>query len=375
MSKILIIAKYFLDYKVVGSKRINYFADFLKEKKDLEPIILTEKEKSPREEYQHELYFLKEGKDTNNLYKIIQILKWIKGIIKVIRVNEIKLIYFSGGPFYYFVLAPIIKLIFGIDYILDFRDPWSLNKKRNVIYYLQKIAIIHSMYTINVTERLTDEYRNLYPKIDRTKFMTIYNGYNDRNLKNIQRETINIDINKDKINIGIFGKFSTYNKNDVLVLLETLFDINKDIPLKIYHLGNIEEYFIEKTKEFNLEDKVVFLGSYEYLKGMKILSEMDCYILNNRSKNALGTKIFDYIYLNKPILGFVDEDYLINDFLSNFKNYFNVRSEEKLKKALNNIFDKNLTYLDRDLDRNKYSRSHQFDILYKKLVNYLDEKE
>ena len=371
MSKILIISKDFLNNTVVGSKRVQYLADFLDKKNNIEPVILTKKNNDNMKEFDYKIYTFSEKNFKLNFGKIINIYQWFVKIIKVINnETDIKLIYFSGGPFYYFIIAPIIKFLYKINYILDFRDPWYLNVDKNIIYYLQKWSIINSLYSVNVTKKLTKKYIKLYPKINKNKFITIMNGYDERNLKKIKEKK---ERSYDKIKLAIFGKFAAYRKEDVDLLIKTINYLKQKMDIQVFQIGNYEKYFINKVQQYNLESNIKFLGPMNYYKGMNILSDMDCFILNNRSKNALGTKIFDYIYLNKPILAFVDDDYLIHHFLTDFNNYYNVRNFKKLKNALSEIHDKNLNCLDDYLEKDKYSRKEQFNKLYQYLKNILEE--
>jgi len=100
-----------------------------------------------------------------------------------------------------------------------------------------------------------------------------------------------------------------------------------------------------------------------------ILKDSDILLLNNNQKTALGTKIFDYIGLNKPIFAFVEKDYAIWKLLQKFENAFIIQNEDDLVKALNEVLNKNIRYLTKNEDLiNNYSRDNQYAKLEKILI-------
>src|SRR5690554_5145954 len=65
--------------------------------------------------------------------------------IKIIASRKYSCVFITGGPFYYFLMAPLFR-IFKVRVILDFRDPWCLrpevNSKRYLIYrYFERLVI------------------------------------------------------------------------------------------------------------------------------------------------------------------------------------------------------------------------------------------
>lgn len=378
MKNILIISAFFEPSSLVGAKRMSYFANFLKKYANISVIKLSNSFYSnisnKKLDDSLKIYEI-ESNYKNKYMQFFNWLNWKNKIEYVIKKENIDLLIFSGGPFFYFTLAPIIKMKYNINYVLDFRDPWFINinykskksLKDKIKIKAEKYPVEKASLIINVTSSLTEKYEKTYGNNDSGKFITVYNGYDESRLNKIIKK-INVDFETFKL--GIFGKFSYYKKSDVSILCSGIKKLSNKIQIKVYHIGRKEEYFIKQVKKYGLENQFKFCGIKDYKDGINFLQEMNALILNNRSKDALGTKIFDYLYLNKPILGFVDDNYLIDSFLSQYNNYFNVRSEERFVKALEKIKKKRILHLDYDLEnKNLYSRKSQSE----KLLNYLED--
>jgi len=147
MKKVLMIAYYFPPAAGVGTFRITKFMKFLPSF-GWEPAILTIK--TP---YYNNL------DDTliSDIYKNIKVyrtdiarfpindvgIKWlpilIKEFKKIINKEKIDVAYFTGGPFFQWRAAPILKKKYKIPYVVDFRDPWVVNPYKRKKLSFKKI--------------------------------------------------------------------------------------------------------------------------------------------------------------------------------------------------------------------------------------------
>lgn len=378
MKKIMIIAHYYHPFSLVGAKRVNYFVKYLNNH-GINTIILKADDKYYGEHVTNEKNIPVETVSVTpneSLLKISSNLAWKnaykKVAEKILKEEQIDGIFITGGPFHYFNLGSYFNKRYDVPYILDFRDPWYRSDVDNfsikgrisnkIESFLEHRSVSRASLIINVTESLTEEYRNRYANISQDKFVTIYNGYDDS--INLDPNDKNIDDSKDTLNLGIFGKFAYYNGGHLDLLLETIKKVqpylNKDI--NIYYLGT-EKEILSKAKEYSLSDNIRYIGYVDYSEGMKILAQMDALLLNNRAKENLGTKVFDYIYLNKPILAFSSTDSEIGKLMNNFQNGFVVSTEEELKEALISIDSLQDKFLDTEEQKAYYSRNIQSDIL------------
>jgi len=198
------------------------------------------------------------------------------------------------------------------------------------------------------------------------------NGYNDILLKENIKKQIKKDKKEDILQVGIFGKFDCYSRQNTETLIAALKTLN--FKVVIHQIGRREEGFINLIRENNLEDNFKFWGYQEYIKGLQILNYLDCLLLNVRERYELGTKIFDYIYLNKPIIAFSPEQGEVNKVLEEFKYGFCLSKNDPRKLAkilhkISNTKNKFLTTNKRNLE--KYSRTYQFKRLLEKINKIL----
>lgn len=395
---IVILSHYFNPYKYIGAKRASYMAEYLSQR-DYNLIVLKA----------HNIYY---GDDIDNSlignkYVVINIQKknnsnrsvylankqwryqYKQAIKNLIKQYEIACLYFSGDPFFYFTLGPYFKKAYGIPYILDFRDPWyqdirlkSENKtrprfspgfKKRIRHFRlvmkEKSVIRDAAYIINVTQRRTDVYKQYYHYLDQSKFITIPNGYNDIVFNKLNLKGYKKEAESRFFNIGIFGKFAYYNTKSVDLLTEGVKKLMDKLNFQIHHYGMTEEYFMESVRKNNLEKVIKFHGFMDYRKGIAEMAGMDWLILNNRDTRSQGTKIFDYIYLNKPIIAFIQKNSEIGDLLGNFKNSFIVENVDHFINAIMRLQSNDIRTLDEKINVENYSRKASM----MKLSEYLDE--
>ncbi|KQC11968.1 MAG: hypothetical protein APR54_10285, partial [Candidatus Cloacimonas sp. SDB] len=314
---VLIVSYYTYPCDLIGAKRSSYLANYL-HSQNFRVIVL----KAANKHYGTNVdYTLKLNKNIEikhikyrwDLVNFKLSIRWYflfkKELIAILRENHVDQIIMSGGPFCYFNLTGYLKKKTNANIILDFRDLWAfgfLRPKgfRNRIIYkikqiLEKNSISSADIVIGVSEKISEKYKKLYSTSTKADFITIMNGFDESLLENMPFTKKN----QESFKLAIFGKFSSYNLNDVKVLVNGLSSYKNEF--KLIHIG-LQELYLEKMIKVNqLEKQFIYLGYMNYVEAMSKLSEMDCLIVNNRLEVGIGTKIFDYIYLNKPILAFL----------------------------------------------------------------------
>ncbi|HEY9168508.1 MAG TPA: hypothetical protein VIN72_03385 [Lutibacter sp.] len=394
--KILVVSHYYTPFTGVGAKKVSSLVNFLSEKGDNLFVLrasnhqynlqVLEEEISPN----IEIFNVKDIKSTKSQF--LDYILWRENyknkIRKIVENEVIELIIFSGGPFFYFSLGEYFLKNHNVKYILDFRDPWIIGssfhykKNHNIIYaikwfiisilykYKEKRSVIHADLVLVPSKEFFTIMRKNYKTIISNKIHVIMNGFDDSKLDDIPKTTTKRTL--DVMTLGIFGSFSYYStsyiKNFLLSIKEL---INEGFLIEILHLGKQEQYMQDVMREFGLSNIYHAYGNIEYNKGMKLLSNVNVLLINDNSIIGHGTKIFDYIYLNKPIVAFVPKQSAIASLLSNFENGYICNSKNEISRILRNIISNNINYLDFNLDRTEYSRSFQFQILFNQIHNQL----
>lgn len=271
----------------------------------------------------------------------------------------------SGGPFYTFTLSSVFSKL-DIPCILDFRDPWIfdvrgykdfISPKRVITRLVQlpyeRMAIHSASAVITVTEIWKRQFQRFYP-LQRQKFHVIENGYDD-----ILLDTISIqDELSDKFIIGVFGKLFYYTPKYSHVFLSALEKLQDTVS--VLHIGEKESESDGYLADHHINQNVfTHTGFLPYLDGMRRLSEAKAFVIVDIRKGAMGTKIYDYIWMNKPIIYIGPQNTEIADFISSFEFGYICQDVESVIHAIKDITNQDTLVLSTRLDKRKYARSFQ----------------
>lgn len=322
---ILMIAYYFPPAAGIGTFRITKFAKYLK-KKGYNPIIVTVDENNYLKKDNSLLKDLKDiprynikllNKDSNSEKDFyFSLLKQLSPIVKEV---EPSYAFITGGPFYYLKIGPILYEKYKIKYIVDLRDPWSLQKTidgnilkkcKNLLYkkyagYLENKIFKEASYITTVNDTMTTEYRKKFPKY-KNKIVTIPNAMDLDDYKNEKPHKFS------NFTIIYSGKFLTSSGfRNPKPFLEALKKINYNQKEKIHfiHVGAKEKVVEDLVNEMECQDFVEFYGmcpyreTISYCKGADILL-----VLSTEEKCEQTGKIYDYIGCDRNILAITNKN-------------------------------------------------------------------
>ena len=383
MKKVLMIAYYFPPAAGVGTFRITKFMKFLPSF-GWEPAILTIK--TP---YYNNL------DDTliSDIYKNIKVyrtdiarfpindvgIKWlpilIKEFKKIINKEKIDVAYFTGGPFFQWRAAPILKKKYKIPYVVDFRDPWVVNPyKRKKLSFKkiignflanrwEPIIIKNASRVLFATKPMEEIYSKVYLSY-KQKFLTIENGYDPADYKDILPKKFST------FSLVYSGKFPHYR--DPVPLFSALQELKDIIDFQFIHVGRVESLLKKLTISKNLQDRVIFTDlklyreAISYSKGANILV-----LVTGESRTELTHKVFDYIACNKPIIAITGKDSAVAEVLSHFRNTFIIQNNlEAIKNTIITIYKAKLSNLE-PKDNQALSKYHRKNLTEKlaKILN------
>ena len=128
---------------------------------------------------------------------------WANNVIKEINdkidFTEIDVVYTTSSPYSAHIIGEYIKKEYSIPWIADFRDQWVDNPyidydKDSLRYKLEKNmeknVVFNCDRLITVTPVITENYISTY-KIEKNKVITITNGYDEGDFKNIKSKKEN----------------------------------------------------------------------------------------------------------------------------------------------------------------------------------------
>jgi hypothetical protein len=298
-----------------------------------------------------------------------------KAVEEVIKNRHIDISIYSCNPYYTAPVAADMKEKHGMKYIIEFRDIWIKDEfiTRNWLKRLKKIisrlpfrsyekrVIQWADAVVTVAPKECEILHNDYPE-SKSKISVIFNGYDDERLSGdamFRNEY-------PKEYIGVFGKFGYYDYEYVVEMLTAIKQLWFDgYKIRILHIGDLDKKTAMALKITKFpQEAYINTGFLDYSQGMALLKGAIACCLIVHYKRALGTKIFDYIYTDKPVVFFAHQDSAIASILSKCKNAFRCESADDASEAIRKIIDENLETLGCS-EREVYSRRIQNDRYYK----------
>ncbi|MGG4605776.1 hypothetical protein ACLPHM_13360 [Paenalcaligenes sp. Me131] len=287
-------------------------------------------------------YFNKNDYSVEFINKPKNFLTTINTILKI-KKDKKDLIFISMPSFRGFLYF----FIPGVKVILDIRDGWSIAQatgyggtterkpfKAKITKIIEKIIIRRSKIAITCTLGLKLHLENL----SKRKITLIPNGILDDDHK--LSSLINEEKNKNKetknksLTFTCAGKFSEYGKEKVKKLLNVIINRYPQQTITIQLIGSSleENEWISKylyTISMN-RAKVIFLPRMDRKNLYKTISNSDFGLTIIRDPEYdVGTKIYDYIALDIPVINYFDEP---NNFTSYFDSCLDLSFENSTEK-------------------------------------------
>jgi len=237
---------------------------------------------------------------------------------KIMKTNRIDAIYVSmGGIFHTAITAYLLAKKYDLPLFLEFRDLWAdhpfinhgfINRILN--NYWERKIVGFAKKTIVVTEGMKDHLQKKY-EMNEKKFEVITNGFDEADFTFLTPA-------KKKENTLIFtfcGSF--YKELSPIDLYESLLKIqNGKQQIKIRFIGDFRNYFYELLEEYEgkLKDKNIIIEVIPRLKYQELIQKLNesdlllIFLPDDKKYNMILTaKIFDYLPLKIPVMGFCPE--------------------------------------------------------------------
>jgi glycosyltransferase involved in cell wall biosynthesis len=345
--KIILISYFFSSKYETGGIRVQKFAKYLP-CFGMEPIVITRKIKDP---------FLFEGRCISLRTLPIhwpfhlESFTWMPGLLwaclNLIKNEKVKVLVFSCGPFPMVVVGVILKKLFNVKLILDYRDYWTLSpqipKMSGFRRFVNQLLKPLEAWVLKFTDRLILARRKMesdyichLPFLD-GKTETIFNGFDEDDIPKIADE-----------GSKYFSKFT------VLYLGNLHLDLNLNYPvlfleglqrMKVKNLldesnfqflivGENSKALSGKVMELGLSGIVKTLGKLPHSEGLHYLSRSHLLLLLNETEAIFPSKSFEYLATGKPILALTKPGELmdlIREFSPHSKIITSYQTEEIVK--------------------------------------------
>lgn len=234
---------------------------------------------------------------------------------EIILANNIKNVIASGHPVSINYISTYLKIDMPfINLIQDYRDNWNdleiyqFGNKNGVKNFQQKEKIAfqefftlnYSDYIINVSDDLTNALKNKHKNFEK-KLITITNGYDEDDFLEIKNKK------SDSFSIIYTGSLFNNRIEAINLLLDGIMKLNDDFineNLKVYIYSNYDSSRLDSKYKLLINKNVFFCQLVSPEEILRIVSKKEyCLSINSKfAPYAFGTKIFDYMGLNKKII-------------------------------------------------------------------------
>jgi glycosyltransferase involved in cell wall biosynthesis len=284
------------------------------------------------------------------------------------------------SPFSSAVIGALIKKEFGIPLLLDFRDPWTFNEETAYPTLLHKYAdsflesniLRLSDHLVVVTKTMRQAYVRKYSFLGE-KISTITNGF----------DFCDFPVNDlplfEKFTILYCGTFYGQRRPDLFLngLKEAV--IKKNLSpnhLQVLFLGIINEELSQLIESLGLTKFVSQLGYFSHEEAIEFMFRSHLLLLVE-PRQALTTKVFEYLATGKPILAlfYRGELYELVREHSDVSYLVTSNDSSDVAKAINDCYAKwadNKYQLANPLKVKKFMQEYNRPALTKKLSVILD---
>lgn len=248
-----------------------------------------------------------------------------EAIAAVIAQQRPDAVLITGGPFLYFKLGPWIARQFGLPYVLDYRDPF-LNPRHPKRALRDALArLLERGWSRKASALLipTERMRAVVPEPPSVPVHVVENGFDDAALEALLLVPPSPTLPEAAPEDWSFvyaGKY--YEKASPLPLLRALKAASHpEAKGRLVHVGVPNAQFQAQAVQEALP--LVSLGPRSYAESLACIREADVgVILSEGHLFEATTKVYDYIALEKPILGVgVGEGSGIHEILKRYGRY------------------------------------------------------
>ena len=307
---------------------------------------------------------------------------WVKPSVSYlknyIKENQIETIVTTGPPHSLHLIGLELQQQLGVEWIADFRDPWTtigyhkellLTKKSAQKHLELERKVLQTASKIIVTSPTT---KLEFEKITTKPIAVITNGYD---VENIEKSGLD-----EKFTLAHIGSFlSDRNPRILWKALKELIKEDKgfaaDFQLKL--IGKVSQEVLATIDEFKLTSYVNNLGYLSHLEAVNhqrkaqvlLLIEID----SEETRGIIPGKIFEYMVSDRPIIaiGPMGSDFEEILKTTNTGTFFTYDEKNKLKETIlaHYLLFKQQNLKVYPVGLQKYSRKN----LTKQLVDYLQK--
>ncbi|NBL63996.1 glycosyl transferase family 1 [Flavobacterium sp. NST-5] len=269
----------------------------------------------------------------------------VKFLAKYIAENKIETIITSGPPHSLHLIGLQLKKSNNVNWIADFRDPWTtigyhnelkINEKSQQKHKKLESEVLNTADEILVTSKTT---KAEFSVLTNKPITVITNGFDVENV-----EKFSLD---EKFTMAHIGSF--LSERNPRILWKVLKEIIKENPtfaqaFELKLMGAVSQEILDTIAEFKLEKYTKNLGYVSHKEAIKHQRKSQVLLLieinSEITKSIIPGKLFEYMVSERPILGIGPEgsDFAEIIIETNTGVFVNYEESEKLKATILQYF-------------------------------------
>ncbi len=309
---------------------------------------------------------------------------WVKPSVsfleKYIKENNIDTIVTSGPPHSLHLIGLDLKQKLGVNWLADFRDPWTTigyHKALRLSNYAAKKhkklehKVLNAADTIIVTSKTT---KIEFQAITNKPISVITNGYD---IETVAKQTLDIKFTLAHIGSFLSDRNPLFLWQCLVELLEEIPDFKNHLELKL--IGAVSQEVLDALAAFKLNDYLNVLGYVSHQEAIAHQKKSQVLLLieinSEDTKSIIPGKLFEYMVSNRPIIAIGPKGSDFADIITetNTGVFFDYSEKTKLKSVILDFYNQ---FLDGKLQANgvglqQYSRKN----LTKQLVQLITDSE
>lgn len=334
MKSILIISFLHTSKKHVGSIRTQRFARYLP-MFGWRPFVIT---KEPSNESRGgrmdkvENTFYAPSIPLNKPFRL-EVLTWIPFMVakaeRLIRKYQVKVVLISCPPFHQAMAGILLKRLFDIKVVVDYRDAWSLNPYYQSLDWFHQCILagdkIVEQFLLRNTDLLIVTHQTMKDRyLDKFDFLknrieVVYNGFDPESIGPDQNDLF------PEFTILHLGDFYVKQKTRdpglFLQALRKFISQENIVPgrLRVLFMGEKYEEVEKTISSLDLSSYVSCLDRVPHDIAMKYLNKSHVLLLLETG-DVMTTKVFEYLATGKPILASIKEGE-VKDLIEKFSRH------------------------------------------------------
>ncbi|MDX6181752.1 glycosyltransferase family 4 protein [Flavobacterium sp. Fl-77] len=309
---------------------------------------------------------------------------WVKPSVsfleKYIKENNIDTIVTSGPPHSLHLIGLNLKQKLGVNWLADFRDPWTTigyHKALRLSNYAAKKhkklehKVLNAADTIIVTSKTT---KTEFQAITNKPISVITNGYD---IETVAKQTLDIKFTLAHIGSFLSDRNPLFLWQCLVELLEEIPDFKNHLELKL--IGAVSQEVLDALAAFKLNYYLNVLGYVSHQEAIAHQKKSQVLLLveinSEDTKSIIPGKLFEYMVSNRPIIAIGPKGSDFADIITetNTGVFFDYSEKTKLKSVILDFYNQ---FLDGKLQANgvglqQYSRKN----LTKQLVQLITDSE